>query len=307
MDSNFLNLKDAIDNISPNTILSAIRTAGGVGSGINAEFLAGIPLTSLQPHTVSGNNVTCTQLNSSKWMFNQDGTLTGLIKINITSLYTKTLSGGMGVRITQNSPSDGVYPDFNLYISGSWSSSDHAWHNTEAINHNSSGQSLNVSIATDGLDAFILIGNTNTVWNYPRVVIENITSNAIIADYTPDFNISVITSLTGITTSSTINVAAVTSSAPVTVAASTYVVGAFDKYIINNNTGTVTVTLPDATNHFGRELHFKNVQAQSIISNASNVCSISSISPGINILAAALGKWVVLVSDGTNWVIMNAN
>jgi hypothetical protein len=307
MDSNFLNLKDAIDNISPNTILSAIRTVGGVGSGLNAEFLDGVPLTSLQPHTVSGNNVVITQLNSSKWMFNQDETLTGLIKINIASLYAKTLSGGMCVRITQNSTSDGVYPDFNLYISGNWSSSDHAWHNTEAINHNAAGQSLSVRFATDGLDAFILIGNTNTVWNYPRVVIENITSNAIIVDYTPDFSISAITDLTGITTSSSINVASVTSSAPVTVTVSKYAVGAFDKYIINNNTGTVTVTLPDATNHSGRELHFKNVQAQSIVSNASNVCSISYITPATSILAAVLGKWAVMVSDGTNWIIMNAN
>jgi hypothetical protein len=76
-------------------------------------------------------------------------------------------------------------------------------------------------------------------------------------------------------------------------------------WVINNKTGsTCTVTLPDATLWGGRQVTFKNLQAQILVSASSNVAPIGSATPGTAILSASVGAWATLVSDGTNWVIM---
>lgn len=76
-------------------------------------------------------------------------------------------------------------------------------------------------------------------------------------------------------------------------------------WLINNKSGaTCTVTLPDATLWGGRQITFKNLQAQTLVSASSNVAPINSATAGTAILPATVGAWATLVSDGTNWVIM---
>jgi hypothetical protein len=76
-------------------------------------------------------------------------------------------------------------------------------------------------------------------------------------------------------------------------------------WAINNKSGsTCTVTLPAASIWPGRVVTFKNLQAQTLVSAASDVAPIGSATPGTAILAASVGAWATLVSDGTNWVIM---
>ena len=76
-------------------------------------------------------------------------------------------------------------------------------------------------------------------------------------------------------------------------------------WVINNKTGsTCTVTLPAASAWPSRVVNFKNLQAQTLVSASSNVAPIGSATPGTAILAATVGVWATLVSDGTNWVIM---
>jgi hypothetical protein len=78
-----------------------------------------------------------------------------------------------------------------------------------------------------------------------------------------------------------------------------------DGWLINNKSGsTCTVTLPDATLWGGRQITFKNLQAQTLVSASSNVAPIGSATPGTAILPASVGAWATLISDGTNWVIM---
>jgi hypothetical protein len=78
-----------------------------------------------------------------------------------------------------------------------------------------------------------------------------------------------------------------------------------EQWIINNKSGsTCTVTLPLAGLWGGRQLTFKNLQAQTLVSASSNVAPIGSATPGTAILAASVGAWATLVSDGTNWVVM---
>jgi hypothetical protein len=94
------------------------------------------------------------------------------------------------------------------------------------------------------------------------------------------------------------------SSAPVTKTAD-FTVAANETWLINNKSGsTCTVTLPSASLYVGRYLTFKNLQAQTLVSASSNVVLIDSTSAGTAILLAVVGNWATMVSDGTNWIIM---
>jgi len=94
--------------------------------------------------------------------------------------------------------------------------------------------------------------------------------------------------------------------APVTVTASPYTVLSTDNWIIVNRAGTVTVTLPAAASWTGRIITIKTIQS-AVFSATSNVVPIGSATAGTTILAPTAGKFATLVSDGTNWVIMQAN
>jgi hypothetical protein len=93
-------------------------------------------------------------------------------------------------------------------------------------------------------------------------------------------------------------------SAPVTKTAD-FTVAANETWFINNKSGsTCTVTLPSASLYVGRYLTFKNMQAQTLVSASSNVVPIDSTVAGTAILLAVVGNWATMVSDGTNWIIM---
>ena len=86
-----------------------------------------------------------------------------------------------------------------------------------------------------------------------------------------------------------------------------YAITGTDTWIINNKTGsTFTLTFPAASAWPGRYITVKNMQAQSVVSATSNIVPIDSTTAGTAILANAIGNWATLVSDGTNWVIMQA-
>lgn len=87
--------------------------------------------------------------------------------------------------------------------------------------------------------------------------------------------------------------------------ASTYSVAATDWSIIFG--AACTVTLPAASSFTGRVLNVKNTVAGALTSASSNVVPLAGGTAGTAILAATAGKWALLQSDGTNWVIMQAN
>ena len=93
------------------------------------------------------------------------------------------------------------------------------------------------------------------------------------------------------------------SSVPVTVTAD-FTVGTSAWYINNKSGSTCTVTLPSPATYTGRTLTFKNLQAQTLVSASSNVVLIDGTVAGTAILLAVAGNWATMVSDGTNWVIM---
>jgi len=94
------------------------------------------------------------------------------------------------------------------------------------------------------------------------------------------------------------------SSAPVTKTAD-FTVADNETWLINNKSGsTCTVTLPTASAWSGRYITFKNLQAQTLVSASSNVVLIDSTTAGTAILLAVVGNWATMVSDGTNWIVM---
>jgi hypothetical protein len=97
-----------------------------------------------------------------------------------------------------------------------------------------------------------------------------------------------------------------TVSAPVTKTAN-FTVADGEAWLINNKSGsTCTVTLPAAASWIGRQLIFKNMQAQAVNSASSNIVPIDSTTAGTAILLGVVGNWATMVSDGTNWIIMQA-
>lgn len=78
-------------------------------------------------------------------------------------------------------------------------------------------------------------------------------------------------------------------------------------WLINNKSGsTCTVTLPTASAWSGRTVTFQNYQAQLLISASANVVPQSGGAAQTGILLNIAGNWATLVSNGTNWVIMQA-
>lgn len=96
-------------------------------------------------------------------------------------------------------------------------------------------------------------------------------------------------------------------SVPITVTASTYTMASAQTSFIFNGTGTIVVTLPSAATYLGQIIFVKTVPAQAVISASSNVVLISSLTAQTNILAATAGKWAIMQSNGTNWVVMASN
>lgn len=95
--------------------------------------------------------------------------------------------------------------------------------------------------------------------------------------------------------------------APVTKSAD-FTVAATENNLINTKTGSACiVTLPAASSFVGREILIKNTSNQSITSASANVIPLTGGAAGTTITNSTTGRWVKLVSDGTNWVIMAQN
>jgi len=99
----------------------------------------------------------------------------------------------------------------------------------------------------------------------------------------------------------------ITGTAPVTKTAN-FTLADTESWVINNKSGsTCTVTLPAPSAYTGRQVVFKNMQPQLLVSASSNVVPIDSTSPGTAILLDVVGNSATMVSDGSNWVIMQAS
>lgn len=106
------------------------------------------------------------------------------------------------------------------------------------------------------------------------------------------------------TNTNSVSVSSLSRGAPITITAS-YNVQNTDNWIICNGTGTIIITLPTGTLYTGREIMFKNINTYTVNSN-TNVTQLDNTVSDI-ILQPVKGKWVTLVYNGTNWIVMQGN
>lgn len=77
--------------------------------------------------------------------------------------------------------------------------------------------------------------------------------------------------------------------------------------IVVDYAGTCTLTLPSAASYSGRKILLKTITANLVVSASSDVVPQVGGAAGTAILAAVDGRWAILVSDGSSWVVMASN
>lgn len=83
-----------------------------------------------------------------------------------------------------------------------------------------------------------------------------------------------------------------------------FTLAAAESMVICNGTASITVTLPAASAFVGRIVNMKNVAAFTVVSASANVVPLAGGAAGTAIMPATAGSKAMLVSDGTNWIIM---
>jgi hypothetical protein len=113
----------------------------------------------------------------------------------------------------------------------------------------------------------------------------------------------------------TVSADALFTNPPKTITTTTYTVVDGDISLVFSNINS-TITLPNPATHSGRILFIRNKnlysdyganQETSLVSSSANVLTLDSTSPGTNIIPASSGKFVILQSDGTNWIVIAGN
>lgn len=104
----------------------------------------------------------------------------------------------------------------------------------------------------------------------------------------------------------TVWTSSVTTTPPVTKTTS-FTLSRIENWVICNGSATITATLPAASLFPGRVVNLKTIAAFTVVSASSNVVPLVGGAAGTAILAAVAGRYATLVSDGTNWIIMQAN
>jgi hypothetical protein len=168
----------------------------------------------------------------------------------------------------------------------------------------------------DSLGKFELAGyGTTSSEGYPQVTFEGVATEnwgaiargaKALIKVTPNGTTTEVTAVTVDQNKSVTLAGSLSLPAPVTKTAD-FAVASTDVWLINNKSGsTCIVTLPTASAWPGRSITIKNMQAQLVDSASSNVVPLDSTTAGTAILLNVVGNWATMVSDGTNWVIMQA-
>ena len=188
--TNFVDSKGANNGLAP-LVGTTVPTAN-LPSYVNAAVQTALD-------TKVNNVVTKTNamhaLRQDSWVQYFDGTVTGAIQLKIEGLYGISLSGGMELLVTQNDVNDSSNPDYLFYVAGNWRTADKTWHNVEARVDTVSNDSINIRYCNDTSNVYILLGDTTSVWKYPRIVIRDMITNTVAGQYVPTFTISMTTSL----------------------------------------------------------------------------------------------------------------
>ena len=192
-----------------------------------------------------------------------------------------------------------------------------------AMANGTAGSSTDAGILSENTSGFALhslIGNTCTqdgggVQDYG--INATVTDNGAISGFTnissntcrynSVSNITVGGKANNIILNANLPIGAIGQQSVVSVGSATYTASQSEKSIVTTFAGTVTLTLPAAIENAGRQITVKTTTANTVVSATSNVVPLIGGSAGTAILAATIGKFAVLESNGTSWVIMNSN
>jgi hypothetical protein len=283
---------NTFNNKGSGTVTSVTGTAPVVSSG------GATPAISM----AAANGTTNGYLTSTDWTtFNNkgSGTVTAVSVVSANG-FAGTSSGGATPALTLTTSITGL-----LYGNGTALAAA-----TVSAPLSYSAGTLSIPVATSSVNGYLSSTDWTTFNNKGSGTVTSVTGTAPVVSSggtTPAISMAAATtSVNGYLTSTDWNTfnnkQAI--SAPVT-KTTDFTVAATDLWLINNKSGsTCTVTLPAASSWTGRVLTFKNMQAQTLVSASSNVVPIDSTSAGTAILLAVVGNWATMVSDGTNWVIM---
>jgi hypothetical protein len=246
-------------------------------------------------------------------------TTTTLAKLPDVAIGNALISGGVGVapawgKIGLTTHVSGVLPIANGGTNGTATPTANgvAYGTGTAYAFTAAGTTGQVLTATTGsAPTWAAPATSGTVTSVSVVSANGLAGTVATATTTPAITLS--TTVTGLLKGNGTAISAAVANtdyqgvaAPVTKTAD-FTVADGETWLINNKSGsTCTVTLPAAASWVGRQLVFKNMQAQTLVSASSNVVPIDSTSAGTAILLAVVGNWATMVSDGTNWVIMQA-
>jgi len=114
---------------------------------------------------------------------------TGLIKIELVSLYGYSMDGRMSIRIKS-----ALTNQITINVDGQWDATTHTWVASNAISDNG----ITVRFCRDASKVYIVIGETSTVWANTRVEIDNVLTNYN-SGLNLAFTIGTVSSLTGLT------------------------------------------------------------------------------------------------------------
>jgi hypothetical protein len=94
---------------------------------------------------------------------------------------------------------------------------------------------------------------------------------------------------------------------PITVT-NDYTISDYDYWIIiSKAASTCILTFPAAATWPARIINVKNQQNRTVVSAVSNIVPLNGGAAAAAILDGTVGKWATLVSDGSNWIITQAN
>lgn len=230
-------------------------------------------------------------------------TIAGITRADqILGIATEPIATNSFGRITTSGVVRGINTTGSVY-GETWADNDDIWYNpvtggltkTEPVAPNIKlrmGTVINAGSGGSG-SFFVNLGSTSTLGGTDsNVQFGTLATNDLI-----QYNGTYWTNVTPASVISGAGGAPVTKTANFTVAAS-------ETWLINNKSGSsCTVTLPSASTNTGRVLHFQNYQAQTLVSDSSNVVPLAGGSATTAILEAVAGANATLVSDGTNWVM----
>jgi hypothetical protein len=277
---------------------SAAVTSGKIGSSV---ALAGSPTTTTQAQSDNSTKIATTAYVDSYITGTvPDDSLTN-VKINsaaaisysklnlAASITSADLVNGTIVNDDVSASAAIAYSKLNL--ASSITSSDIV--NGTIVNDDISASAGIVDTKLDTISTAAKVSNSATTATDAN------TASAIVArDASGNFSAGMITAdLTGTVTGS------IGLGFPITKTAD-FTVGASENWLITNKGSSCVVTLPSAATN--RTIWIKNLAAFTVVSASSNVKPIGTNTAGTAILPATAGTWCTLVSDGTDWIVMQS-